>query len=92
MRGVMLTGNHRAEIHKYPDPQAGPGEAVVKFRASGLCGTGLHHYRAPEPTSMITGHEPCGEIAELGSGAPPGLEVGYRVMVHLHGQKVKLSR
>ncbi len=79
-RGVMFRGNHQAEIHEFPGPQAGPGEAVVKVRGSGLCGTGLHHYRAPEPTSMITGHEPCGVIAELGSGAPPGLDVGGRVL------------
>ncbi len=31
---------------------------------------------------MITGHEPCGVIAELGSGAPDGLAIGDRVMVH----------
>ena len=73
MRGVVFTGNRAAEIREFPDPQAGPGEAVVKVRASGLCGTDLHRYRAAEPTEMITGHEPCGVIAELGPGAPDGL-------------------
>src|SRR5437660_4102472 len=82
MRGVVFTGNRAAEIRAFPDPQAGPGEAVVKVRASGLCGTDLHRYRAAEPTEMITGHEPCGVIAELGLGAPDGLALGDRVMVH----------
>ena len=82
MRGVVFKGNREAEIREFPDPHAGPGEAVVKIRASGLCGTDLHRYRAPEPTEMITGHEPCGEIAELGAGAPDGLAIGDRVMVH----------
>src|SRR2546428_5102741 len=82
MRGVVFTGNRAAEIRAFPDPQAGPGEAVVKVRASGLCGTDLHRYRAAEPTEMITGHEPCGVIAELGPGAPDGLALGDRVMVH----------
>ena len=82
MRGVVFTGNRAAEIREFPDPHAGPGEAVVKIRASGLCGTDLHRYRAAEPTEMITGHEPCGVIAELGPGAPDGLALGDRVMVH----------
>jgi len=82
MRGVIFKGNREAEIREFPDPHAGPGEAVVKIRASGLCGTDLHRYRAAEPTLMITGHEPCGEIAELGPGAPDGLAIGDRVMVH----------
>ena len=82
MRGVIFTGNRQAEIRQFPDPHAGPGEAVVKVRSSGLCGTDLHRYRAPEPTDFITGHEPCGVIEELGPGAPPGLQVGDRVMVH----------
>lgn len=82
MRGVVFTGNRTAEFREFPDPVAGPGDAVVKIRASGLCGSDLHRYRSPNPTQFITGHEPCGEIAELGAGAPPGLAVGDRVMVH----------
>lgn len=82
MRGVVFKGNREAEIREFPDPHAGPGEAVVKIRASGLCGTDLHRYRAADPTEMITGHEPCGVIAELGVGAPDGLAIGDRVMVH----------
>ena len=82
MRGVMFTGNRQLEVLQFPDPEAGPGEAVVKVRASGLCGTDLHRYRATEPTNFITGHEPCGVIEELGPGAAPGLKIGDRVMVH----------
>ena len=37
MRGVTFPGNRQAEIREFPDPHAGPGEAVVKVRASGLC-------------------------------------------------------
>jgi len=82
MRGVVFTGNRTSEIREFPDPQAGPGDAVIKVRASGLCGSDLHRYRTPDPTQFITGHEPCGDIVELGPGAPPGLKVGDRVMVH----------
>ncbi len=82
MRGVTFPGNRQAEIREFPDPHAGPGEAVVKIRASGLCGTDLHRYRDSEPVDMITGHEPCGIIEELGAGAPPALAIGDRVMCH----------
>ena len=47
MRGVTFPGNRQAEIREFLDPHAGPGEAVLKVRASGLCGTDLHRYRAP---------------------------------------------
>lgn len=82
MRGVVFLGNRQAQIRQFPDPHAGSGEAVVKVRSSGLCGSDLHRYHAPEPSDMITGHEPCGVVAELGAGAPPGIKVGDRVMVH----------
>lgn len=82
MRGVTFRGGRQAELREFPDPQAGPGEAVLAIRASGLCGTDLHRYRDAEPTELITGHEPCGIVAELGPGAPDGLQVGDRVMCH----------
>jgi threonine dehydrogenase-like Zn-dependent dehydrogenase len=82
MRGVTFKGNLEAEIQEFPDPHAGPGDAVLRVKASGLCGTDLHRYRGAAPTVMITGHEPCGVIEELGPGAPPGLRLGDRVMCH----------
>ena len=82
MRGVTFPGNRQAEIREFPNPQAGPGEAVLKVKASGLCGTDLHRYRGSEPMDMITGHEPCGVVEELSPGAPPGIKVGDRVICH----------
>ena len=82
MRGVTFQGNRGAEIREFADPHAGPGEAVLRIRVSGLCGTDLHRYRDATPTELITGHEPCGVVAELGPGAPPGLNLGDRVMCH----------
>jgi len=81
-RGVVLTGNRAAEIREFPAPQVGPGEAVVKRRASGLCGTDLHRSRAAGPTAMMTGYEPCGVMVALGPGSPDGLTLGARVLVH----------
>ena len=82
MRGIVFTGNRGAEIRDFPDPHAGPGEAIVKIRASGLCGTDLHFYRGSVGAETISGHEPCGVIEELGAGAPDSLKVGDRVVCH----------
>ena len=82
MRGVTNTGNRTVEVRDFADPHAGPGEAVVQIRAAGLCGSDLHSYRGDRVTGLVNGHEPCGVIAELGAGSPPGLAIGDRVMVH----------
>ena len=82
MRGVIFEGNRKASIREFPEPKAGPGEAVIQIKASGLCGTDLHRYRGEDPVMMITGHEPCGVVAELGMGSPSSLKVGDRVMCH----------
>jgi threonine dehydrogenase-like Zn-dependent dehydrogenase len=81
MRGVVFLGGRQVEIRDFPDPQPGPGEAVVKMRASGLCGSDLRPYRGDEARATISGHEPCGEVATLGPGTI-GPALGTRVIVH----------
>lgn len=81
MRGVVFLGGRRLEVRELPDPVPGDGEVVVKMRASGICGSDLRPFRAPHEQSTVGGHEPCGTVAELGSGVV-GPKVGDRVMVH----------
>lgn len=83
MKGLLFTGNETTEVLDFPDPQAGPGEAIVKVRASGVCGSDLPRYRDAEGSrGIIPGHEPAGEVIEVGAGVPDGLRVGDRVMMH----------
>ena len=82
MKGIVFLGNKTAQIREFPDPVPSDGEAVVKIMASGLCGTDLHRYRSDKSSDLITGHEPCGVIVELGAGSPSALKVGDRVIVH----------
>lgn len=87
MRGVVFPGQSGVEIREFPDPVPGPGEVVVRVRASGMCGSDLHVYRsaaAAEPGKLlIQGHEPCGEVAAVGPGvAAQVASVGDRVMIH----------
>lgn len=47
MHGLVFLGERRVEVREFADPEPGPGEVVLAIRASGLCGSDLHRYRAP---------------------------------------------
>ena len=54
-------------IEDVPQPQAGPGQVLVKMRASGICYTDVHETlgHIPGQFPRILGHEPVGEIAAV---------------------------
>jgi threonine dehydrogenase-like Zn-dependent dehydrogenase len=92
MRGVVFLGNRKLELRDFPDPAPGAGEVVLAIKASGMCGSDLHPYRAAGNAAaalglggsggpVIAGHEPCGVVAAVGAGVDPAL-VGQRVMNH----------
>ena len=82
MRGLVFLGDQRVELRDFDDPRPGPGEVVVAIRASGMCGSDLRPYRMGQ-SAFVTGHEPCGVVAERGPGVTE-LQAprGQRVMVH----------
>lgn len=93
MKGLVFLGDKRLAFLAVEDPVPGAGEVVVEIKASGLCGSDLHPYRAPHDPNlpierrMIGGHEPSGIVAAVGPGVPAHVaQVGDRVMVHhYHG-------
>ena len=46
MHGVVFLGDRELELREFPDPRPGPGEVVLAMKASGMCGSDLHPYRA----------------------------------------------
>jgi threonine dehydrogenase-like Zn-dependent dehydrogenase len=93
MRGVILPGNRRLEFRDVPVPMPGPRQALVRMKASSLCGSDLRAiYRPTDQGSgpeayrgVIAGHEPCGIIEQIGPGVTrfrPGDRV---VMYHIAG-------
>jgi len=84
MRAAVITKyNANWEMQTLPDPRPAPGQVVIKIHASGMCGTDLHvhHGAFGLPLPIVAGHEPVGEIVEVGAGVVD-LKVGDRVGVH----------
>ena len=82
MTAAFLTGKETIDVHETDVPSPGAGEALVRVRACGICGTDLHYYHGafPSAPNVPPGHEYAGEIAALGDGVT-GFEVGQRVAV-----------
>lgn len=73
MKAVVIPEvNAQWELRELPTPQPGPGEVLIRVRASGLCGNdvaaskGLIPFPSVDPA--VPGHEPVGEVVEVGSG------------------------
>jgi threonine dehydrogenase-like Zn-dependent dehydrogenase len=90
MLAVRLPGEQQIQSTEDPDPRPGPGQVIIAMKASGLCGSDLNPYRSPASARAeqardgklnISGHEPCGVVAELGEDVSD-VKVGDRVIVH----------
>lgn len=70
------------EIREVEKPKVGPNQVLIKIHASGICYTDVHQTNGHLPGEFprILGHEPVGEIIELGVGVI-NRKVGDRVGV-----------
>jgi propanol-preferring alcohol dehydrogenase len=91
VQGETMTTMHAAVVRAFgadltiedvPLPTPGPGQALVKLVASGVCHTDLHAAEGDWPVKprppFIPGHEGVGEVVELGAGVTK-LTVGQHV-------------
>ena len=86
MRGLVFRGNSFSEVIDYPDINPGPNQVLLKMRSSGLCGSDFTRYRSDSPLThkgelKRPGHEPCGEIVDIGKNVI-GLSIGDRIVKH----------
>lgn len=77
-------------IEDVPTPTPGPGEALIKVKACGICASDLHIFageiRSPHmPVPLIPGHEASGEIVALGAGVTDWA-IGERVVATVPGK------
>jgi D-arabinose 1-dehydrogenase-like Zn-dependent alcohol dehydrogenase len=83
MRAAVISQfNAPWQIQDMPDPRPAPGQVLIRVRASGMCGTDVHvhHGVFPLQAPFVAGHEPTGEVVELGAGVTD-LKLGDRVGV-----------
>lgn len=64
-------------------PSIGPGEALVKVAACGICTSDTLDWYLRKKSPLVLGHEPAGTILEVGPGVRH-FDVGDRVFIHHH--------
>ncbi len=82
MRAVVYRKQTGLTVEDRPAPVLRGGEALIRVRLAGICGTDIHlaeGRRQDAPDSLIPGHEFMGTVAEVGEGVDRSL-VGQRLV------------
>lgn len=80
MKAAVFKGIQTLAVEDVAEPEAGPGDLIVRVSVCGICGSDLHTYQHGsfvEP-GQVMGHEFTGTIIEAGADVQ-GLAVGDRV-------------
>lgn len=84
MRALCWYGTNNVRVTSVPDPKIiNRHDAIIKVTSSAICGSDLHLLDGFMPTMEkgdILGHEPMGEVVEVGSDVKK-LKIGDRVVV-----------
>jgi L-idonate 5-dehydrogenase len=86
MDALVIHAPGDLRVESIQTPAVGAGQARIRVRAGGICGSDLHYYqhggfgtvRIQQP--MVLGHEIAGVVEEVGAGVS-GLTVGEHVAV-----------
>jgi L-iditol 2-dehydrogenase len=85
MKVSMVTGPGQTEVVDAPKPEIGPNDVLIKMRACGICGSDAMYIAIggipPRQGRTPLGHEPAGEVVEVGS-AVAAIAVGDHVVVN----------
>jgi threonine dehydrogenase-like Zn-dependent dehydrogenase len=85
MKVAMVTGPGKAEVVEADRPQAGARDVLVAMRACGICGSDAFYLAIggvpPRQGHMPLGHEPAGEVVEVGDEVS-GIAVGDHVVIN----------
>ncbi|MGH9328535.1 MAG: zinc-dependent alcohol dehydrogenase [Terriglobia bacterium] len=84
MKALVFTAPKRLEWQDWPDPELEAGEALIRIKSVGVCGSDVHGWlgksRGRVPP-LILGHEMAGVVEEIRSNRS-GLQRGARVAVY----------
>lgn len=92
MKAAFLPGNSSVEFKQVEVPKPGPGEVLIRMKASTICGSDIraiyreHLGKGPEAyQNKIAGHEPCGQIVQCGPNTKRFKEGDRVVIYHISG-------
>ena len=80
MKSLICSSPGQFEYQEIPAPPPAPGQALIRIRRIGICGTDLHAFEGTQPFfsyPRILGHELAGELVDAGGAA--GFEKGETV-------------
>jgi threonine dehydrogenase-like Zn-dependent dehydrogenase len=83
MKVSVVTAPGETQVVDVPTPTVGPNDALIRMRACGICGSDTFYISIGglREGHMPLGHEPAGEVVEIGS-AVTGIAVGDHVVVN----------
>ena len=77
MKALCWHGTEDVRVETVPDPLiVDTRDVIVKITSTAICGSDLHLYNGLMPTMEpgdVLGHEPMGEVVEVGSGITTGV-------------------
>jgi 2-desacetyl-2-hydroxyethyl bacteriochlorophyllide A dehydrogenase len=82
MKALVCIQPGELEYREIDAPLAGPGQAIIKIRRIGICGTDMHAFEGTQPFfdyPRILGHELAGDLVDFGQA--PGFTPGEAVTV-----------
>jgi len=82
MRAAVLRAPRALRVERVEPPAPGPGEALVRVTAAGICGTDYRIWTGERAVRypLTPGHEFVGEVVGVGAGVS-GIRTGDRVAV-----------
>lgn len=83
MKVARLYSFSDIRIEDMPSPEVGPGDILLRTRASGICSGDVMPWYIERKAPLVPGHEPCGEIAAVGREVRE-FRPGDRLFVHHH--------
>ena len=80
MKAAVFHGPRDFRIEEVNGPTLGPDGAIIRVKASGICGSDLHIYNqgGTAQSRGVLGHEFSGEVVEVGANVTdvkPGMRV-----------------
>ncbi len=84
MKSIVVRRPNEIGIENADTPDVKKGQALIKFKAAGICGSDINYYKGASQTPisypLVLGHEIAGEVLEIEPN-PEGIGVGDRVVI-----------